>query len=107
MARESIWVPASGRLYRDTDTYENTPEEQARVDAYRAELANEAALREQADDALVANAAYLGHPAVPDGTLTAAQLSNAVRQLTDQVDALTRQSNKLIRLVLRKLEATD
>lgn len=39
------------------------------------------------------NNTYLGHAAIPAGTLTTAQLSVIVRLLSDQVDALTRQAN--------------
>lgn len=47
-------------------------------------------------DPTAANTAYLGHAAIPAGTLTAAQLSTIVRTLSDQVDALTRQNNALV-----------
>lgn len=47
-------------------------------------------------DPTSANTTYLGHAAIPAGTLTAAQLSTIVRTLSDQVDALTRQNNALI-----------
>lgn len=47
-------------------------------------------------DPTAANNAYLGHAAIPGGTLTTAQLSSIVRTLSDQVDALTRQNNALI-----------
>lgn len=42
------------------------------------------------------NIAYLGHAAIPAGTLTAAQLSVIVRTLSDQLDATTRQNNALV-----------
>lgn len=43
-----------------------------------------------------ANNAYLGHAAIPAGTLTATQLSAIIRTLSDQLDATTRQNNALI-----------
>lgn len=71
------------------------------------EAANAARLRAKADLALRANATYLSHAPVPSGTLTAAVLSGIVRQLTDQVDLLTRQAQALIRLQLDQLDTDD
>jgi hypothetical protein len=42
------------------------------------------------------NQTYLGHAAIPAGTLTTAVLSNIARQLSDQVDSLTRQNDALV-----------
>lgn len=47
-------------------------------------------------DPTAGNNTYLGHAAIPAGTLTAAQLSTIARTLSDQVDALTRQNNALV-----------
>lgn len=69
--------------------------------------ANETTLGQRATAALAANVAYLGHAAIPAGTLTAAQLSTVVRTMSDQVDALTRQVDALIRLTLRVLDSTS
>lgn len=58
----------------------------------------------KADKALTTNQTYLGHAAVPSGTLSTAQLSALVRTLSDQTDSLTRQNNGLIRSLLNKLD---
>lgn len=47
-------------------------------------------------DPTAANNTYLGHAAIPAGTLTTAQLSTIVRTLSDQLDATTRQNNALV-----------
>lgn len=46
------------------------------------------------------NATYLGHAAIPAGTLTLIQLSAIVRILSDQLDATTRQSTSVIKALL-------
>lgn len=65
---------------------------------------NAGTVRQRAAQALAGNTTYLGHAAVPSGTLTTAQLSSIARQLTDQVDAITRQNNGIIRLLLNQLD---
>lgn len=77
--------------------------------AETAAAANERTLQERAEAAVQtnvdalnlpdptdANTAYLGHAAIPAGTLTAAQLSVIARTLSDQVDSLTRQNNAVV-----------
>lgn len=66
-----------------------------------------AVLQAKAVTALTTNAAYLGHAAVPAGTLTLAQLSTIVRLLADQLDATTRQNTALIRIVANLLDSTS
>ena len=61
---------------------------------------NVKAIVAKARQALVSNATYLALPAIPAGTLTAAQLSTIVRQLRDQLDVVTRQDNAIIRVLL-------
>ena len=68
---------------------------------------NQSMIIQQSKDAILANKTYLQHAAIPAGTLTAAQLSGIVRQLSDQLDATTRQLNKLIRLLVGQLDGTD
>lgn len=60
-------------------------------------------LRARASHALTTNAAYLAQPAVP-ASPTNAQLIAAVRVIRQQVDALTRQANGLIRIELSQLD---
>lgn len=67
---------------------------QAELDKAAAERANETTIRTQADQALATNATFLG----------IASPTNA--QVAAQVKALTRQSNGLIRLALRRFDAT-
>lgn len=69
----------------------------AQVEAERIarEQNNEATIRDRADTALATNAAFLNR----------ANPTNA--QVVEQVKALTRQNNGLIRLALRRFDATD
>lgn len=100
--RERLDAEGYKRWDEDGDLVEQralTPEEQAAVDAYVATqtaTANEDALRQRAENAL----ADLRTVAGSSGTLTGAQLSNAVR-------LLARVAAALIRLHLRRLEGTD
>lgn len=57
--------------------------------------ANARTIEQQAEQALAANTAYI------------AIVSPTNAQVAAQVKALTRQNNKLIRLLLRKLDGTD
>lgn len=66
------------------------------------------ALIDKATAALVNNAAYLAQPALPAGTaLTTTQLTTAMRIMRAQIDALTRQTNALIRLQLGEMDGGD
>lgn len=67
------------------------------------EFVNRIDVEARAKVALGENAAYLAQPAIP-ASPTLAQLTAATRIIRDQVDALTRQSNALIRLELADLE---
>lgn len=84
-------------------TFEKGVEIESRQAVVEDSVVNDIALRQKAAAALNANRTYLGHAAVPAGNLTVAQSSAAIRQLTDQVDALTRQNQALIRLALNLL----
>lgn len=61
----------------------------------QAEASNETTIRQQAEAALAGNKTYIG----------IASPTNA--EVAAQVKALTRQNNKIIRLLIRKLDATD
>lgn len=63
-------------------------------------------IRDAAAAALAANQTYLGHAAIPGGTLTLAQLTAIARTVSDQVDALTRQTDGLIRLLTGDFSGT-
>lgn len=67
---------------------------------------NRANLVQKAQQALTVNQAYLGHAAIPAGTLTTAQLSNIARQLSDQLDNITKECSAVIRLLLGQLDST-
>lgn len=83
MATETVQVFADGQL---VDEYQITVPD---------EMVNERTLRDQANTALANNAAYLALP------------SPTQAQAIAQVEALTRQVNKIIRLVLGRLEDTE
>jgi hypothetical protein len=78
--------------------------EQAAAAAEAQRNQNGDTIRAKAETAIAANISYLGHAAVPAGTLTTAQLSNIVRSLTDQLDAATRQLVALERLAVNKTD---
>jgi Lon protease-like protein len=73
------------------------PVQQAAVERAEREaiLTNQATIEQQADAALVSNATFL------------AIASPTAAQVAAQVKALTRQTNGLIRLLRRKLDATS
>lgn len=83
-----------------------TPEESAvlaaQVEATTA-ATNAGTLKTKAKQALATNAAYLAQPAIP-ASPNLATLTAAVRVIRQQVDALTRQVNGLIRLELSSLD---
>jgi Zn-dependent alcohol dehydrogenase len=81
--------------------------EQAAQAADATRIANGETLRAKATQALATNAAYLAQPAIPGGTLTAAQLGAALRIVRAQLDATTKQNNAIIRLTLNQLDNTD
>jgi hypothetical protein len=78
------------------------------------EMANAAALWQQADDAIAANVqtvadidAWLAGPGAGTSNLTSAQLSSAVRQLMREARVSAKQRNATIRLLRGKLDATS
>lgn len=79
-----------------------TPEETA-----AAAVANESTLRQQAELGLAQLQAIIDAADPAAGTLTTAQLSNAVRQLTAAVKTEARIQRRLIRLAISKLDGTD
>lgn len=91
----SLWIPEWGRYSPETGRYVNTPEEQALVDAYRAQLANEQSLREEADEAI----ATLVQRYQNWDSLTDAQKDATNRMVLRAVIAL-------IRLQIRRFETT-
>lgn len=75
-----------------------------------AELANAAALLQQADDAIATNLQAITDAqawlATNTGTLTTAQLSNAMRSVMSSLITAARQRNGVIRLLRSKFDAT-
>lgn len=85
------------RQYEGTrDGFADTDEEAAaRTQELAAVEANELTLRQRADLALDANAAFLAKP------------NRVQADFVAQVDALTKQQNAVIRLILRKLDSVQ
>lgn len=71
------------------------------------EEANAATVGQQLDAALANLSAIIDTADLPAGTLTAAQLSNAVRQLQTAVKVLARNQRRLIRWGLNRFDGAD
>lgn len=67
---------------------------------------NRETLEAKARQAIESNKTFLGHAAIPGGTLTAAQLTQAVNLIVPQLDSVAKQLNALIKITLGQLDDT-
>lgn len=81
--------------------------EAERVAKDAAAVTNRPVLETKAAQALATNATYLAQPAIPAGALTNTQRDQALRVIRAQVDALTKETNALIRLAIGRLDSVD